>query len=166
MWQTLYHTFKVSVCKFLGVYPCHCFEGAESNTLLEEVIHSHKRLLAWFIGRLIRDVKVPCIIRHMSLQHQHDTCHSDDSLSLTHWGWVTHICVGNLTSIGSDNGLSPYQSQAIIWINARILFIGHVGTNFSEISNETLTFSFKKMHFTASSAKWRPFCLGLNVLRY
>ena len=26
---------------------------------------------------------------------------------LTHWGRVTHICVSKLTSIGSDNGLSP-----------------------------------------------------------
>ena len=26
---------------------------------------------------------------------------------LTHWGRVTHVCVGNLTIIGSDNGLSP-----------------------------------------------------------
>ena len=26
---------------------------------------------------------------------------------LTHWGRTTHICVGNLTIIGSDNGLSP-----------------------------------------------------------
>ena len=30
-------------------------------------------------------------------------CH----MVLTHWGRVTHICVGNLTIIGSDNGLSP-----------------------------------------------------------
>ena len=27
--------------------------------------------------------------------------------SWTHWRRVTHICVGNLTTIGSDNGLSP-----------------------------------------------------------
>ena len=33
---------------------------------------------------------------------------------LTHWGRVTHICVGNLTTIGSDNGLSPGRRQAII----------------------------------------------------
>ena len=33
---------------------------------------------------------------------------------LTHWGWVTHICVGKLTIIGSDNGLSPGRRQAII----------------------------------------------------
>ena len=26
---------------------------------------------------------------------------------LTHWGRVTHICVGKLTIIGSDNGLAP-----------------------------------------------------------
>ena len=25
-------------------------------------------------------------------------------------------------------------------------------------------FSFEKMHFKMSSAKWLPFCLGLNVL--
>ena len=33
---------------------------------------------------------------------------------LTHWGQVTHICVSKLSSIGSDNGLSPGQLQAII----------------------------------------------------
>ena len=37
---------------------------------------------------------------------------------LTHWGWLTHICISELTTIGSDNGLSPGQRQAIIWKNA------------------------------------------------
>ena len=37
---------------------------------------------------------------------------------LTHEGRVTHICVGKLTSIGSNNGLSPVRRQAIIQINA------------------------------------------------
>ena len=36
----------------------------------------------------------------------------------------------------------------------------YLGTNFSEI----LIFSLKKMRLKVSSAKWRPFCLGLNVL--
>ena len=66
---------------------------------------------------------------------------------LTHWGRVTHICVGNLTIIGPDNGLSPGRRQAIIWTNAGILLIGPWGTNFSEILNGIQTFSFKKMHF-------------------
>ena len=53
--------------------------------------------------------------------------------SLTHWGRVTHICVGDLAIIGSDNGLSPGRRQAIIWTNAGILLIGPLGTNLSEI---------------------------------
>ena len=69
---------------------------------------------------------------------------------LTHWGRTTHICIGNLTVIGSDNGLSP----------------GHYYiTNFNEISIGIQAFSFKKMHFKMSSAKWRPFGLGLNELK-
>ena len=82
------------------------------------------------------------------------------------WGRVTHICVGKLTSIGSDNGLSPGRRQAIIWTNAGILLIGPLGTNFSEILIAIHTFSFKKMHLKMSSWKWRPFCLGLSVLKF
>ena len=85
---------------------------------------------------------------------------------LTHWGRVTHICISKLTIIGSDNGLSPDRRQAIIWTNAGILLIGPLGTNFSEILIEILTFSYKKMHLKVSSAKRRPFCLGLNVLTH
>ena len=84
-------------------------------------------------------------------------------LNLTHWGRVTHICISKLTIIGSDNGLSPGRRQAIIWTNAGILLIGPLGTNFSEILIEFHTFPFKKMHLKMSG-KWRPFCLGLNVL--
>ena len=83
---------------------------------------------------------------------------------LTHWGRVTHICVSNLTSIGSDNGLSPGQRQAIIRTNAGILLIRPLGTNFSEFLVEIIIFSFKKMRLKVSSAKRRPFCLGLNEL--
>ena len=83
---------------------------------------------------------------------------------LTHWGRVTHICVIEISIIGSDNGLSPGRRQAIIWTNAWILLIGHWGTNFSEILISIETFSFKEMHLKMSSAKWRPFCLGLNEL--
>ena len=61
---------------------------------------------------------------------------------LTQLGWVT--CVGNLTIIGSDNGLLPGRHQAIIWTNAGILLNGPLGTNFSEILIEIHTFSLKK----------------------
>ena len=85
---------------------------------------------------------------------------------LTHWGRVTHIYVSKLIAIGSDNGLSPGRRQAIIWTNAGILLIGTLGTNFSEILIEIRIFSFKKMGLKVSSAKRRPFCLGLNVLTH
>ena len=86
------------------------------------------------------------------------------NIFLTHWGRVTHICVDNLTVIGSDNGLSPGRRQAIIWTNAGIFLIGPLGTNVSEIFIEIYTFLFNKMHLKMSSGKWRPSCLGLNVL--
>ena len=87
-------------------------------------------------------------------------------LALTHWGRVTHICVSELTIIASDNGLSPDRRQVIIWTSAGILIIGPLGTNFSEILIKIITFSFKKMLFKVSSAKWRPCCLGLNVITH
>ena len=82
----------------------------------------------------------------------------------THWGRVTYICVSKLTFIGSNNGLSPDRRQAIILTNAGLLLIGPLGTKFNEILIEILTFSFKRMRLKVSSAKRRPFCLGLNVL--
>ena len=83
---------------------------------------------------------------------------------LTHWGRVTHICVNDLTNIGSDNGLSPARRQAIIWTNAGILLTGPIGTKFSEIFIEIHTSSFKKIHLKMASGKWRLFLLCLNVL--
>ena len=83
---------------------------------------------------------------------------------LTHWGRVTHICVSKLTTIDSDNGLSPSRRQAIIWTNAGILLIRTSGTNFIEMIIKIYTFSFKNMHLKMSSGKWQPSCLGLSVL--
>ena len=77
---------------------------------------------------------------------------------------MTHICVSKLIIIDSDNGLSPGRRQAIIWTNDGILSVGPLGTNFSEILFGIQAFSFNKMHLKMSSAKWRPFCLSLNVL--
>ena len=78
---------------------------------------------------------------------------------LTHWGRVTHICVSKLTTIGSDNGLSPGRRQVIIWTNDGILLFRTLGTNFSEILSEIHSLSLKEMHLKLSSAKWRLFRL-------
>ena len=77
---------------------------------------------------------------------------------------MTHQCIGNLTIIFSDNGLSPSRRQAIIWTNAGILLIGPLGTNFNEFLIEIHGFLSTKIHSKKSSGKWRPFCLGLTVL--
>ena len=104
--------------------------------------------------------------------HQAITWTSVDLLSvapfaihITHWEWVMHICVSELTIIGADNGLSPGMRQAIIWANARILLIGPLGTILSEILTEIHIFSLKKKDLNILSGKWRPFCLSLNVLK-
>ena len=65
---------------------------------------------------------------------------------LTHWGRVTNVCVGNLTTFVSDNGLSPGRRRAIIWTNAWMLLIGPLGTKFSDMLIGIQSFSFKEMH--------------------
>ena len=80
---------------------------------------------------------------------------------ITHWARVTLIC--KLTIIGSDNGLSPGQHQAIIWTCAGIELIRTLGTNFSEILSDIHTYSFEDMYLKMS-AKWQTICLGLIVL--
>ena len=127
----------------------------------------HTVLCQWF--RSVENTMLVCLVFIYShgficVLLKSQCSHSSYPLSLTHWGRVTHICVSKLSIIGSDNGLSPDRRQAIIWTNAGILLIGPLGTNFSEISIEILTFSFKKMRLKVSSAKRWPFCLGLNVL--
>ena len=70
---------------------------------------------------------------------------------LAHWGRVTHICVSNLTLIGSDNGLSLGRCQAITWTYAGKYSTVPLGTNFDETQNEIHTPSFNKMHLKLSS---------------
>ena len=69
-----------------------------------------------------------------------------------------------LITICSDHVLSPGRLQAIVWTNAGILLIWTSRANFSEILSEIHTFSLHKMHLKMSSAKWRQFCLVLNVI--
>ena len=145
-----------------------------------------RKILHWFTPHFMMDViTYPCLKPLMACQKadissecwsnwwviivswlvQVMVCLKPIKHQLPHWGRVTHICVSRLTITGSDNGLSPGRRQAIIWTNAGILLIGPLGTNFSENLIEILTFSFTKMRLKVLSAKWLPFCLGLNELR-
>ena len=68
--------------------------------------------------------------------------------NVTHKGRVTHICVGKLTIINSDNGLSP---------DLVVTYISEILIKFHAIQS-------KKKYFKMLSVKLRPFCLGLNEL--
>ena len=77
---------------------------------------------------------------------------------------MTHICVSKLTIIGSDNGLSPGQHQAIIWTNAGILLIGPLGTNFNENFNHNsyifiLENPFETFVWKMAAISSRPQCV-------
>ena len=65
-------------------------------------------------------------------------------MDLSHWGRVTYIFVGNLTIIGSDNGLSPGRHQGIIWTNAEILLIEQLRNKFQwNFDQNSYIFSLK-----------------------
>ena len=74
---------------------------------------------------------------------------------LTYWGRVTHICISKLTTIGTDNGLSPGRRQAIICFNAGILLIGPLGTNFREIFNRNYNIVIQENAFESVVCEMR-----------
>ena len=70
-----------------------------------------------------------------------------------------------------DNGLSHSRLQALTRTNARILFIGHLGTICSDFLIEMHTFSLEKMHFkcrlrngghfASASMCWTYICIAM-----
>ena len=70
-----------------------------------------------------------------------------------------HICLSKLNIIGSDNGLSPGQRQAIIWTNARILSIRPLATNFNEFLNGIQENVLENVVCEMASILSRPQCV-------
>ena len=58
-----------------------------------------------------------------------------------------------MTKCKPGAGLAPNRRQAITWTSIGILWIGLLGTNFSEIWIRISSFSFNKMHLKMSSAR-------------
>ena len=81
-------------------------------------------------------------------------------VDLTHWGRLTQKCLINLTTIVSDNGLSPVRHQAIIWTNGGIFLIWPLEINFDEISAKILKVSLNKADLRVSIAT-----TGLIIIR-
>ena len=79
---------------------------------------------------------------------------------ITHWGWMTHICVGiwpPLVQIMACRlvGAKPFSEPMMGYCQPWVKLLWK--------SIEIYVFSYKKMHVKISIAKWWPFCLGLNV---
>ena len=85
---------------------------------------------------------------------------------------INYLTIYTLENLVAANSLRPsgaYMRREtnhhwFRWLFDGLLFIWPFGTSFSEILIETHIFLITKMHFKRSSAKWRSFCLGLNVL--
>ena len=169
MWNT-YNRVYISCCKY-GENR-YCERWANKKLCASK----HTGLLNSCFGKLCLHpyLVVPLISARVTLISTRVSAHCQAILLfskilwswclLTHWGRVTHICVSELTIIGSDNGLAPGRRQSIIWNYAGLLLIEPLGTNFSEILIEIHIFSFKNIHLKMSSGKWLPFRLGINVL--
>ena len=83
---------------------------------------------------------------------------------------MTHICVSNLTTITSDNGLSPGRCQAITWTNAGILLIGPSGTTSVKLYRNSYIFiesnAFKNVVYKMVSISSRPQCVTHVTITY
>ena len=97
------------------------------------------------------------------ITHQFHKC-SCLSFAAAHWGQVMQICISKLTITGSDHGTQD-QRQTMIWTSDGIISTGPLGTDICENIIGIHIFPFTQIHFKMSSEKWRPFCLGLNVLK-
>ena len=85
---------------------------------------------------------------------------------LTHWGRVTHTCVGNLTIIGPDNGLSPGRHQAIIWTNPGTL-MNKLQWNFNRYSNIFIQENaFENVVCEMASILPQPQCVKLSAVKF
>ena len=74
-----------------------------------------------------------------------------------------YVCVSQLITIVSDNGLSPDRRQAIIWNNDGILLFRPVGRNFSEIYRNLYIFiqenAFENVVWKMATILSRPQCV-------
>ena len=80
-------------------------------------------------------------------------------LNWPHWVQPTHICVGSLITISSDNGLASRHYLNQRWNIVNLTLRNKLQGNFDRDSNIFIW----KMRLKVSSAKWQPFCRGLNA---
>ena len=114
------HSKAKTVCIFLGIY---CMRGSNAATDLHAdaqplMLLGHQ--LAYYRLQSLEYPKSSTKFRSQMFQNgQRDpakgriTPRVNDVITSYHWGRMTHICGGKLTTIVSDNGLSHGRCQAI-----------------------------------------------------
>ena len=95
------------------------------------------------------------LVRFLSLLHM-----SFGVILLTHRGRVMHIPVGKLTTIGSDNGLSPERRQAIIWNLNRNLYIFIQENAFENVFCEITSILSRPQCVKIGAIIWLPLWQG------
>ena len=134
------------------------------------------RNLDWMLTNY-RDKAVPrCHCAH--LQKLRTTPAPSSPNHSPEWIVTSLFALGYITKGEPEDKLSNhiYIIVVVIGITVTVCFVDNLpnlvmsaarplGTNSSEILMKIHTCSFKKIHLKMLSGKWRPFCLGLKVLR-
>ena len=74
-----------------------------------------------------------------------------------------HKYISKVTTIGSDNGVSPGWHQAIIWTNAGILLIQILATTLSKILSSCIfiqQYAFENVVCEMVAFLFRPQCVN------
>ena len=130
------------------------------NWLYQYTISLRTHALNPMMASLFKPMRPQSIVSK-SLYNE-NVCYGQKRFGIT---WTKQM--GSPHQKGIEAGWRIYASvnhTIICSDNAGILLIRTLGTNFSEILIEIHTFWFMKMHLKMSSAKWWPYCLGLDVL--
>ena len=117
------------------------------NKICLKVIYIFFKWQTVMANAICRDCRAKCFPRLILWKNVRVLCFFL-LCSPNHSGQVMHICISRLTSIGSGNGSSPVQRQAITWTNVGLLSVGILGTSFGEIWIGILSFTFNKCIWT------------------
>ena len=82
-----------------------------------------------------------------------------------------HICVSKLTIMGSDNGLSSDQHQAIIWTNAEISLFGPLRKKLQWNLNRNSYIFIQEIAFENIVCKMvailsQPQCIDIEIIEW
>ena len=120
----------LQICKYTNHAIMYFWNWFGTIQLIFREIYWDKCLFAASIGKYFYTfgesfLQVPAVSIHGAIDGLFNAAFFSEvggSYCVKLFGRVRHIFVGNLTIIGSDNGLSPGMRHAIIWPSAGILW--------------------------------------------